>query len=89
MSIIPNIYIEPDTTKINIFISFFIIVLFFLAIINTSFKDTSIEQETNSPEWGSQLLVILLIISFAYASYSLNNEWVFISSIFIIFIIVI
>ena len=87
MNIVPNLYIEPDTTKINIFIAFFIIILFLLAIINTSFKNTSTDE--SSPQWSNQLLVILLIISFAYTSYSSENEWLFIVSLFIIFIMVI
>jgi hypothetical protein len=82
-----NLSIEPDNIRIIGFSVICVICFFIFAIINASYKDT--ENVSNSPEWGSQLLVILLVIAFAGAVYTYDNLFMFIAAIILIIVLVI
>ena len=83
-----NINLDPDTiTALTFFTVTFIIILLF-AVINSSYKNTD-NNDSNTTDFGSQLLVILLVIAFITAVYSYNNMFLFIATIGLIVILVV
>ena len=63
-----EINLEPDTFKILVFISVVIMILIFLSIIGSSFKNSAVNQKTEDEiVWGNQLLITLLLFSFVFA----------------------
>jgi hypothetical protein len=84
-----NINLDPDTFKILVFIIIVVMVLLFLSIIGTSFKNSSVTQKTEEQiVWGNQLLITLLLFSFVYVSYTSENLYLFISALVLVILMV-
>ena len=84
-----NNYVEPDTFKILVFISVFVVALLFLSIIGTSFKNSSVLEKTEDQiVWGNQLLITLLVFSFVYVAYTSENLYLFISAMVLVILMV-
>ena len=82
-----KINLDPDTITASTFFIFTIIFILLFAIINTSFKNTD-NVNSNAPDWGSELLVILLVAGFITVIYTYNNVYVFIAGMFLMLILV-
>ncbi len=84
-----NINLDPDTFKILLFISVVVVILVFLSIIGTSFKNSSVTEKTQEQiVWGNQLLITLLLFSFVYISYTSENLYLFIAALVLVILMV-
>lgn len=84
-----DINLEPDTFKILVFISIVVVILLFLSIIGSSFKNSSVNQKTEDEiQWGNQLLITLLLFSFVYVAYTSENLYLFISAMVLVILMV-
>jgi hypothetical protein len=84
-----DLKLESDTPKILIFIAILVALLFFMAIINTSFKNYDSYEENDKLQWGNKLLVVLVVFGFAYTAYSLHNLYIFFAALFLIIVMVV
>jgi glucose uptake protein GlcU len=84
-----NLKLEPDTTKLLLFIGTCAVILFFVAIINTSFKNHDASETSNKLEWGNKLLVGLVVVAFGYTAYTLQNLYMFVASLLLIMVMVV
>lgn len=82
-----KINLDQDTVTISIFFIFAIIFILLFAIINSSYKNTD-NDDSSTPDWGSELLVILLIMGFIKVIYTYNNVYIFIGGIFFLIILI-
>ncbi len=83
-----NINLDPDTITALSFFVFTLIIILLFAVINSSYKNTE-NNDPNTTDFGSQLLVMLLVIGFITAVYSYNNMFLFIAAIALIVILVV